>query len=59
MESSKKVLLTGITRFVGWHTAIQFLEKEYHVTETLRDTKRATSIKSIIAHRTHYFIFGK
>lgn len=52
MESSKKVLLTGITGFLGSHTAIQLLEKGYHVTGILRDMKRAASIKSIIAHHT-------
>ncbi|HEY5370936.1 MAG TPA: aldehyde reductase [Hanamia sp.] len=52
MKSSKKVLLTGITGFVGSHTAIQLLEKGYHVTGTLRDMKRAASIKSIIAQHT-------
>ena len=52
MEKNKKVLLTGITGFVGSHTAIQLLEKGYHVTGTLRDMKRAASIKSIIAQHT-------
>src|SRR5665213_1366047 len=52
MKGSKKVLLTGITGFVGSHTAIQLLEKGYHVTGTLRDMKRAASIKSIIAQHT-------
>lgn len=52
MKSNKKVLLTGITGFVGSHTAIQLLEKGYHVIGTLRDIKKAASIKSIIAQHT-------
>lgn len=52
MTNDKKVLLTGITGFVASHTAIQLLEKGYHVTGTLRDMKRAASIKSIIAKHT-------
>lgn len=50
--SNKKVLLTGITGFLGSHTAIQLLEKGYHVTGTLRDMKRAESIKKIISQHT-------
>lgn len=52
MENNKKVLLTGITGFVGSHTAIQLLEKGYHVIGTLRDMKRAASIKNTIAEHT-------
>ncbi len=52
MANNKKVLLTGITGFVGSHTAIQLLEKGYHVIGTLRDMKRANSIKKIIAQHT-------
>jgi dihydroflavonol-4-reductase len=52
MAHNKKVLLTGITGFVGSHTAIQLLEKGYQVTGTLRDMKRADAIKSIIAQHT-------
>lgn len=53
MTNNKKVLLTGITGFLGSHTAIQLLEKGYHVTGTLRDMKRADSIKSIISKHTN------
>jgi len=54
MENKKKVLLTGITGFLGSHTAIQLLEKGYHVIGTLRDIKRVASIKDVIAqHTTH------
>lgn len=52
MANDKKVLLTGITGFVGSHTAIQLLENGYQVIGTLRDMKRANSIKKIIAQHT-------
>lgn len=52
MENNKKVLLTGITGFVGSHTAIQLLEKGYQVIGTLRDLKRVESIKKIISQHT-------
>lgn len=48
----KKVLLTGITGFLGSHTAIQLLEKNYEVIGTLRSKKRAASIKATIAKHT-------
>lgn len=48
----KKVLLTGVSGFLGSHTAIQLLEKGYEVTGTLRDLSRAESIKEIIGSRT-------
>ncbi len=48
----KKVLLTGVTGFLGSHTAIQLLEKGYHVTGTLRNMNRANSIKEIISKYT-------
>lgn len=48
----KKVLLTGITGFLGSHTAIQLLEKNYEVIGTLRSLKRAESIKTTIAKHT-------
>lgn len=50
--NNKKVLLTGITGFLGSHTAIQLLQKGYEVTGTLRDMKRAASIKTIITRHT-------
>ena len=48
----KKVLLTGITGFLGSHTAIQLLNKGYQVTGTLRDPRRINSIREIIAQHT-------
>lgn len=47
-----KVLLTGISGFLGSHTAIQLLEKGYQVTGTLRDMNRADSVREIIGKRT-------
>jgi len=48
----KKVLLTGVTGFLGSHTAIQLLEKGYQVTGTLRNMERAESIRNVIAQHT-------
>lgn len=48
----KKVLLTGITGFLGSHTAIQLLGKNYEVIGTLRSKARAASIKATIAKHT-------
>lgn len=48
----KKVLLTGITGFLGSHTAIQLLEKDYEVIGTLRDMTRAASIRKVIGLHT-------
>ncbi|GAA4270890.1 aldehyde reductase [Aquimarina gracilis] len=48
----KKVLLTGVTGFLGSHTAIQLLNKGYEVTGTLRDMKRADEIGEVIAKST-------
>ena len=44
----KKVLLTGITGFLGSHTAIKLLEKGYHVTGTMRSLDREDEIQAII-----------
>lgn len=48
----KKVLLTGVTGFLGSHTAIQLLEKGYQVIGTLRSMKRADEIRTVIAKHT-------
>lgn len=50
---NKRVLLTGVTGFLGSHTTIQLLEKSYEVVGTLRDLNRAESIKSIIGKHTN------
>ncbi|AXT50759.1 aldehyde reductase [Aquimarina sp. BL5] len=49
---NKKVLLTGVTGFLGSHTAIQLLNKGYEVIGTLRNMKRANEIKQVIAKNT-------
>ncbi|HLW38975.1 MAG TPA: NAD-dependent epimerase/dehydratase family protein [Brumimicrobium sp.] len=49
---NKRVLLTGVTGFLGSHTAIQLLEKGYEVVGTLRSKDRINSIKEIIAKHT-------
>lgn len=51
--ATKRVLLTGVTGFLGSHTAILLLEKGYEVTGTLRDKKRAASIREIIGRHTN------
>ena len=48
------VLLTGISGFLGSHTAIQLLEKGYEVTGTLRSLDRAESIKTMLARHTQH-----
>lgn len=48
----KKVLVTGVTGFLGSHTAIQLLEKGYEVIGTLRDLKRSDTLKQVIAKHT-------
>lgn len=58
----KKVLLTGITGFLGSHTAIQLLEKGYEVIGTLRNMERANSIREVIAKKskhTQYLRFAE
>lgn len=50
----KKVLLTGISGFLGSHTAIQLLERGYEVVGTMRDLKRAGTIKKIISQHTKH-----
>lgn len=47
-----KILLTGVSGFLGSHTAIQLLEKGYEVVGTLRNSGRADSIKAAIGRHT-------
>ncbi|MDX2134255.1 MAG: aldehyde reductase [Saprospiraceae bacterium] len=49
---NQTVLLTGVTGFLGAHTAIQLLNKGCKVIGTLRDMRRAESIKQVIAAHT-------
>ncbi|MDD4193470.1 MAG: aldehyde reductase [Mangrovibacterium sp.] len=51
-QRPKRVLLTGVSGFLGSHTAIQLLEKEYEVVGTLRELKRADEISGMIARHT-------
>lgn len=44
----KRVLLTGISGFLGSHTAIRLLQEGYHVRGTLRDMERARDIEWLI-----------
>jgi len=52
MQTKGKVLLTGITGFVGSHLAIQLLEKGYEVRGTLRNANRIDAIRAVIAGHT-------
>lgn len=52
MKNNTKVLLTGVSGFLGSHTTIQLLEKGYEVTGTLRNMDRAKSIKEVISKYT-------
>jgi len=49
---NKRVLLTGISGFLGSHTAIQLLNKGYKVTGTVRNLSRANELKTIIQKHT-------
>src|SRR5699024_2213355 len=50
--NKKRVLLTGVTGFLGSHTAIQLLNKGYEVVGTLRSKDRINAIKEVIAKQT-------
>ncbi|RBQ11535.1 SDR family oxidoreductase [Pedobacter miscanthi] len=50
--NNKKVLLTGVTGFLGSHAAIQLLNKGYEVRGTLRDKGRIDAIREVIAAHT-------
>lgn len=50
--NKSKVLLTGVTGFLGSHTAIELLNRGYQVTGSLRDMKRADAIQKVIATHT-------
>lgn len=54
MAQPKKVLLTGISGFLGSHTAIQLLDRGFEVVGTLRDLKRRESILDLIAQHTSH-----
>ena len=48
----KTVVVTGITGYIGAHTAIQLLEQGYHVIGTMRDLGRESHIRTLIASHT-------
>ncbi|WPU91740.1 NAD-dependent epimerase/dehydratase family protein [Mucilaginibacter sabulilitoris] len=50
--NNRKVLLTGVTGFLGSHTAIQLLNKGYEVIGTVRAKNRINSIRNVIAAHT-------
>jgi len=52
MSPPTKVLLTGVTGFLGSHTTIQLLEKGYYVLGTMRNLGRADAIRDVIARHT-------
>lgn len=52
MDHQSKVLLTGVTGFLGSHTTIQLLEKGYQVIGTLRNLKRSEAIRKVIGAHT-------
>ena len=54
MTAPSRVLVTGITGFIGSHVAIQLLEKGYEVVGTLRNRNRTDSIKEAIAKHTKH-----
>ena len=50
--NNRKVLVTGVTGFLGSHTAIQLLNKGYEVIGTVRAKNRIDSIKEVIVDHT-------
>lgn len=50
--NDKKVLLTGVTGFLGSHAAIQLLNKGYKVVGTLRSKDRINAIREVIGRHT-------
>ncbi len=51
MNENIKVLITGISGFIGSHTAVKALRKGYHVIGTLRDLDRAETIARILSRQ--------
>ena len=46
-----RVLLTGISGFLGGHVALQLLEAGYIVRGSVRDLKRADKVRQTLAAR--------
>ncbi|WP_031529631.1 SDR family oxidoreductase [Dyadobacter crusticola] len=51
---NKKVLLTGVTGFLGSHTAIQLLNQGYRVVGTARNADKIEPIKEVLAEHTSH-----
>ena len=47
--TEKPVLVTGITGFIGSHTALLLLNEGYRVRGSLRSMKKADAIREVIA----------
>ena len=54
MQTNSKILLTGVTGFLGSHIAIQLLNRNYEVVGTLRSKSRADEIRKVIAQHSSY-----
>ena len=52
MKEDLKILLTGVTGFLGSHTAIQLLESGYKVVGTVRDVSRIKAIRNVISEHS-------
>lgn len=52
MEQNKKVLVTGISGFLGLHLTILLLNKGYTVVGTVRDLKKETALRRVIDSQT-------
>lgn len=49
----KNILLTGVTGYLGSHTAIKLLNQGYQVKGTLRDKKKEQHIRDVIAEHSN------
>lgn len=54
MPEYQKVLVTGITGYLGAHTAIQLLNRGYSVVGTLRTPHRMEEIRAVIRQHSPY-----
>ncbi|MEM1220271.1 MAG: NAD-dependent epimerase/dehydratase family protein [Bacteroidota bacterium] len=52
MSAHSTVLLTGVTGYIGSHTAIQLLNRGYRVIGTLRSVKRKDAIRQTLGAHT-------
>lgn len=49
-----KVLVTGASGFIGAHTVLEFLNSGYEVRGSIRDLKRAESLRQMLAAHTEH-----